>query len=226
MAAAVDDDTDDVVKTNNMKECCICFDEMIGGDEAPQLPCCFQRIHAACLQKTVDSGHAKCPLCRAVVSVPRTTNALSERRTNSERRRFAWQEDDDGQLDDALVAILRATTFADIIQGVGVMRRPRPPEHVGAPTLPPRTMVTNEYGVVVGRITQPPAALAPARSFKRYTYNQTVRRQIESFASSRKRGLRRYAFETPQEQADFVMSAESRGLQTSIQGSYVVVFKP
>jgi hypothetical protein len=50
-------------KTN---ECAICHDPM-RKDEAITRLGCTHRFHAECLQRSLRSGHASCPLCRTVI---------------------------------------------------------------------------------------------------------------------------------------------------------------
>jgi hypothetical protein len=84
-------------KTN---ECAICHDPMTK-DEAITRLGCTHRFHAECLQRSLRSGHASCPLCRTVIpnnahahlANPNITyeQALNNRNRALEERRLATQ---------------------------------------------------------------------------------------------------------------------------------------
>ena len=84
-------------KTN---ECAICHDPMIK-DEAITRLGCTHRFHTECLQRSLRSGHASCPLCRTVIpnneyahlANPTMTyeEALNNRNQALEERRLATQ---------------------------------------------------------------------------------------------------------------------------------------
>ena len=84
-------------KTN---ECAICHDPMTK-DEAITRLGCTHRFHAECIQRSLRSGHASCPLCRTVIpnnahahlANPNITyeQALNNRNQALEERRLATQ---------------------------------------------------------------------------------------------------------------------------------------
>ena len=84
-------------KTN---ECAICHDPMTK-DEAITRLGCTHRFHAECLQRSLRSGHASCPLCRTIIpnnahahlANPTMTyeQALNNRNQALEERRLATQ---------------------------------------------------------------------------------------------------------------------------------------
>jgi hypothetical protein len=84
-------------KTN---ECAICHDPMTK-DEAITRLGCTHRFHAECIQRSLRSGHASCPLCRTVIpnnahahlANPNITyeQALVNRNRALEERRLATQ---------------------------------------------------------------------------------------------------------------------------------------
>jgi hypothetical protein len=82
-------------KTN---ECAICHDPMTK-DEAITRLGCTHRFHAECIQRSLRSGHASCPLCRTVIPnnahahLPNITyeQALNNRNQALEERRLATQ---------------------------------------------------------------------------------------------------------------------------------------
>jgi hypothetical protein len=84
-------------KTN---ECAICHDPMTK-DEAITRLGCTHRFHAECIQRSLRSGHASCPLCRTIIpnnahahlANPNITyeQALNNRNQALEERRLATQ---------------------------------------------------------------------------------------------------------------------------------------
>jgi hypothetical protein len=84
-------------KTN---ECAICQDPMTK-DEAITRLGCTHRFHAECLQRSLRSGHASCPLCRTVIpnnahahlanQTMTYEQALNNRNQALEERRLATQ---------------------------------------------------------------------------------------------------------------------------------------
>ena len=47
-------------------ECAICIDKVLATDAITSLEC-GHRFHSDCLQRSLRSGHANCPLCRTVI---------------------------------------------------------------------------------------------------------------------------------------------------------------
>jgi hypothetical protein len=84
-------------KTN---ECSICHEPMAKNEAITKLGC-THRFHSGCLESSMRSGHANCPLCRTVIpnnayahlAVPNITyeEALVARNQALERRRLATQ---------------------------------------------------------------------------------------------------------------------------------------
>jgi hypothetical protein len=84
-------------KTN---ECAICHDPMTK-DEAITRLGCGHRFHTECIQRSLRSGHASCPLCRTIIpnnahahlANPNITyeQALNNRNQALEERRLATQ---------------------------------------------------------------------------------------------------------------------------------------
>ena len=84
-------------KTN---ECSICHEPMAKNEAITKLGC-THRFHSGCLESSMRSGHANCPLCRTVIpnnpyshlAVPNITyeEALDARNQALERRRLATQ---------------------------------------------------------------------------------------------------------------------------------------
>jgi hypothetical protein len=84
-------------KTN---ECAICHDSMINNGATTKLGC-THKFHTECLQRSLRSGHASCPLCRTVIpnneyahlANPTMTyeEALVARNHAQEERRLATQ---------------------------------------------------------------------------------------------------------------------------------------
>ena len=81
-------------------ECAICIDKVLATDAITSLEC-GHRFHSDCLQRSLRSGHAKCPLCRTVIpnneyahlANPNMTyeEALVARSRALEERRLATQ---------------------------------------------------------------------------------------------------------------------------------------
>lgn len=84
----------------NTNECAICHDPMINYGATTKLGC-THRFHTECLDHSLRSGHASCPLCRTVIpnnpythlAPPNITyeEALVARRQALEERRLAAQ---------------------------------------------------------------------------------------------------------------------------------------
>ena len=81
-------------------ECAICLDKVLATDAITSLEC-GHRFHSECLQRSLRSGHANCPLCRTVIpnneyahlANPNMTyeEALVARSRALEERRLATQ---------------------------------------------------------------------------------------------------------------------------------------
>ena len=92
-------------KTN---ECAICHEPMAKNEAITKLGC-THRFHSGCLESSMRSGHASCPLCRTVIpnnayahlAVPNITyeEALVARSQALERRRLATQAYNDATQD-------------------------------------------------------------------------------------------------------------------------------
>jgi hypothetical protein len=92
-------------KTN---ECSICHEPMAKNEAITKLGC-THRFHSGCLESSMRSGHANCPLCRTVIpnnayahlAVPNITyeEALVARNQALERRRLATQAYNDATQD-------------------------------------------------------------------------------------------------------------------------------
>ena len=81
-------------------ECAICHDSMINNGATTKLGC-THKFHTECLQRSLRSGHASCPVCRTVIpnneyahlANPTMTyeQALNNRNQALEERRLATQ---------------------------------------------------------------------------------------------------------------------------------------
>jgi hypothetical protein len=96
-ARSIDQIYANLEKTN---ECAICHDPMAKNEAITKLAC-THRYHSGCLDHSLRSGHANCPLCRTVIpnnayahlAPPNITyeEALVARNQALERRRLATQ---------------------------------------------------------------------------------------------------------------------------------------
>jgi len=96
-ARSIDQIYANLEKTN---ECAICHDPMAKNEAITKLGC-THRYHSGCLDHSLRSGHANCPLCRTVIpnnayahlAPPNITyeEALVARNQALERRRLATQ---------------------------------------------------------------------------------------------------------------------------------------
>jgi hypothetical protein len=81
-------------------ECAICHEPMTKNEAITKLSC-THRFHSGCLDRSLRSGHANCPMCRSVIpnnayahlAVPNITyeEALIARNNALEQRRIATQ---------------------------------------------------------------------------------------------------------------------------------------
>ena len=96
-ARSIDQIYANLEKTN---ECAICHEPMAKNEAITKLAC-THRFHSGCLETSMRSGHANCPMCRSVIpnnayahlAVPNITyeEALDARNQALERRRLATQ---------------------------------------------------------------------------------------------------------------------------------------